>query len=108
MEVVPPARIPANTVVAHVFCLFTGRRNRDVHVLAGKPVRTYVDGFSDENSRGSCAQNISALREQHVCIFPTEEANVLVRPGPRMAEVARIMAHCLVSKAPTKGSGAKA
>ena len=45
-------------------------------------------------------QSIRALREQRLCIFPTEEANVLVRPGPRMAEGARQMAKCLESKAP--------
>lgn len=45
-------------------------------------------------------QGIRALREQRICIFPTEEANVLVRPGPRMAEGARLMARCLVDKAP--------
>lgn len=45
-------------------------------------------------------QSIRALREQRVCIFPTEEANVLVRPGPRMAEGARLMARCLADKAP--------
>ncbi|SFU52472.1 iron complex transport system substrate-binding protein [Polaromonas sp. YR568] len=45
-------------------------------------------------------QSIRALREQRVCIFPTEEANVLVRPGPRMAEAARLMANCLAGKAP--------
>jgi iron complex transport system substrate-binding protein len=45
-------------------------------------------------------QSIRALREQRVCIFPTEEANVLVRPGPRMAEGARLMARCLLDKAP--------
>ena len=52
-------------------------------------------------------QGIRALREQRVCIFPTEEANVLVRPGPRMAEAARLMARCLESKAPTLAAGAK-
>ncbi len=45
-------------------------------------------------------QSIRALREQRLCIFPTEDANVLVRPGPRMAEGARLMAKCLVDKAP--------
>lgn len=45
-------------------------------------------------------QSIRALREQRLCVFPTEEANVLVRPGPRMAESARLMAKCLESKAP--------
>jgi iron complex transport system substrate-binding protein len=45
-------------------------------------------------------QSIRALREQRVCIFPAEEADVLVRPGPRMAEGARLMARCLTDKAP--------
>lgn len=44
--------------------------------------------------------SIRALREQRVCVFPTDDANVLVRPGPRMAEAARMMAQCLESKAP--------
>ena len=48
-------------------------------------------------------QSIRAVREQRVCIFPTEEANVLVRPGPRMAEAARLMAKCLEAKAPKSG-----
>jgi iron complex transport system substrate-binding protein len=51
--------------------------------------------------------SIRALREQRICIFPTEEANVLVRPGPRMAEAARIMARCLEKVAPGKPVGAK-
>lgn len=46
-------------------------------------------------------QSIRALREQRLCIFASEDANVLVRPGPRMAEGARLMAKCLVDKAPT-------
>jgi iron complex transport system substrate-binding protein len=45
-------------------------------------------------------QSIRAVREQRVCIFPSEESNTLVRPGPRMAEGARLMAKCLSTKAP--------
>jgi iron complex transport system substrate-binding protein len=45
--------------------------------------------------------SVRAVREQRVCVFPTEQANVLVRPGPRMAEGARLMAQCLLEKAPT-------
>jgi iron complex transport system substrate-binding protein len=43
---------------------------------------------------------IRAIREQRVCVFKPEESDVLVRPGPRMAEAARIMARCLVDKGP--------
>ncbi|PKO69455.1 MAG: ABC transporter substrate-binding protein [Betaproteobacteria bacterium HGW-Betaproteobacteria-16] len=40
-----------------------------------------------------------ALREERVCVFTPEESDVLVRPGPRMAEAARIMAGCIAGKA---------
>ena len=49
--------------------------------------------------------SIRALREQRVCVFPTEQANTLVRPGPRMAEGARLMAQCLSAKAPAAPTG---
>lgn len=38
---------------------------------------------------------IRAVREGRVCVFPNAESDVLVRPGPRMAEAARLMARCL-------------
>ena len=40
-----------------------------------------------------------AVREQHVCVFNTAQSDALVRPGPRMAEGARLMAQCLADKA---------
>jgi iron complex transport system substrate-binding protein len=46
---------------------------------------------------------LRALREQRVCTFSTEEGDVLVRPGPRMAQAARIMARCLAAKSPRTG-----
>ncbi|MBP6717511.1 MAG: ABC transporter substrate-binding protein [Rhodoferax sp.] len=45
-------------------------------------------------------QSIRALREQRVCIFPADVSDVLVRPGPRMAEAARVMAQCLEKMGP--------
>lgn len=36
-----------------------------------------------------------ALRDRRVCIFNPDESDVLVRPGPRMAEAARLMARCV-------------
>lgn len=41
---------------------------------------------------------IRAVREQRICVFPAEPADILVRPGPRMAEGARIMAQCIADK----------
>jgi iron complex transport system substrate-binding protein len=40
-----------------------------------------------------------AVRAQRVCVFTDEQSDVLVRPGPRMAEGARLMAQCLNDKA---------
>jgi len=43
--------------------------------------------------------SIKAVREQRICVFGVDEADVVVRPGPRMAEAARLMAKCLEDKA---------
>ena len=45
-------------------------------------------------------RSIRAVREERLCVFPNAESDVLVRPGPRMAEAARLMARCLQEKAP--------
>ena len=39
--------------------------------------------------------SIKAVRDKRICVFGVEESDVVVRPGPRMAEAARIMASCL-------------
>ena len=44
--------------------------------------------------------NMRALREKRLCIFSNDDSDVLVRPGPRMAEAAMLMAQCLKDKAP--------
>ena len=38
---------------------------------------------------------ISALRQHRICTFNATQFNVLSRPGPRLAEAARILAQCL-------------
>ena len=43
-------------------------------------------------------RGMRALREQRVCVFTEAESDVLVRPGPRMAEAARVMARCISEK----------
>lgn len=43
-------------------------------------------------------RGIRALREQRLCVFTADESDVLVRPGPRMAEAARLMARCITEK----------
>lgn len=44
--------------------------------------------------------SIKAVKEQRICVFGEAESDVVVRPGPRMAEAARLMARCLEDKAP--------
>ncbi|MBU3740319.1 MAG: ABC transporter substrate-binding protein [Rhodoferax sp.] len=44
-------------------------------------------------------QGIRAVRERRLCLFSAEQSDVLVRPGPRMAEAARLMVQCLTEKA---------
>ena len=45
---------------------------------------------------------IGAVKDKKVCIFKPDESDVLVRPGPRMAEGARMMAQCLANTAQRK------
>ncbi|GAB4206472.1 MAG: ABC transporter substrate-binding protein [Tibeticola sp.] len=53
-------------------------------------------------------QSLRAIRGQHVCVFPADQSDALVRPGPRMAEGARLMARCLAERAPgVKKAGAR-
>jgi iron complex transport system substrate-binding protein len=53
--------------------------------------------FADMTTRPGW-QNMRAMRTQRVCHFKSEESDVLVRAGPRMAEAARLMAKCLTEK----------
>lgn len=43
---------------------------------------------------------LRAIREQRVCTFSAAQSDILVRPGPRMAEGAALMAGCLIDKSP--------
>lgn len=71
---------------------FIVRANPDLIMVGQRS----ADGLMQRPGWGS----MRALKEQRLCVFSTEQANVLVRPGPRMAEAARLMAQCLSDKAP--------
>ena len=71
---------------------FVVRANPDVIMIGEKE----ADGLAQRPGW----QSIRAVREQRLCVFPAVDSDVLVRPGPRMAESARLMAQCLSSKAP--------
>jgi iron complex transport system substrate-binding protein len=60
--------------------------------------------FADMTTRPGW-QNMRAMRTQRVCHFKSEESDMLVRAGPRMAEAARLMAKCLTDKANDHAKG---
>jgi len=70
---------------------FVVRANPDVIMVGAR-------GFEGMTDRPGWS-NIRAIREDGVCVFALDQSDVLVRPGPRMAEAAIIMAKCLVDKA---------
>lgn len=49
-------------------------------------------------------RQLRALREGRVCGFTPAETDVLVRPGPRMAEAAWLMVRCVRDKLPPGGA----
>ena len=74
--------------------------NPEYIVRANPDLIRVGQGSADGLTQRPGWHSIRAVRERRVCIFPAEQANVLVRPGPRMAEAARLMAQCLSDKAP--------
>ncbi len=78
-------------------------------IVRANPDLIMVGAYNAENlNQRPGWQSIRAVRERRVCVFGPDEANVLVRPGPRMADAARLMARCLSDKAPRNlGTGAR-
>jgi iron complex transport system substrate-binding protein len=73
---------------------FVVRANPDV-IMVGDS-----DSQGMNNRPGWAA--IKAVKDKRVCIFKPDDADVLVRPGPRMAEGALLMAQCLAAVAQRK------
>ncbi len=73
---------------------FVVRANPDVIMMGNRSMQTMTPypGWS----------SIKAVKEQRICVFGVAESDVVVRPGPRMAEAARIMAKCLEKVAEVK------
>ena len=66
---------------------FVVRANPDLIMMGNRSMQTMTPypGWS----------SIKAVREQRICVFGVTDSDVVVRPGPRMAEAARLMAGCL-------------
>jgi iron complex transport system substrate-binding protein len=72
-----PRLNPEFVVRADPELIMTSERN--AHEMAGRP------GW----------RSIGAVRDGRICSFTPEQRNVLLRPGPRMAQAARLMVECL-------------
>ena len=76
-----------------------------VYMQNGVPASVRGEGH------GYGCRSIQTIAERNggLCVFTPEESDVLIRPGPRMAEAARLMAACLERHAggaaakPTRG-----
>ena len=66
---------------------FVVRANPDVIMIGN---RSMVDAVAYPGWN-----SIKAVKNNRVCVFGNDDADVVVRPGPRMAEAARLMAKCL-------------
>lgn len=68
------------------------RADPDVIMLANRTMQAEIDYPGWRTMR--------AVREQRICLFSMDDAEIVVRPGPRMDQAARVMADCLKEKAP--------
>ena len=66
---------------------FVVRANPDVIMIGNRSMVNAV-AYPGWNS-------IKAVKDKRICVFSVADADVVVRPGPRMAEAARLMAGCL-------------
>lgn len=66
---------------------FVVRANPDVIMVGARN----ADGMTDRPGW----RRIRAVSEGRLCVFSNEEADTIIRPGPRMAEGARLLADCL-------------
>ena len=66
---------------------FVVRANPDLIMIGNRSMQAMVPypGWS----------SIKAVRDKRICVFGVADSDVVVRPGPRMAEAARLMAACL-------------
>lgn len=69
---------------------FVVRANPDVIMVSRR-------GVAGMDQRPGWAA-MRAIRDKHVCMFSSDEDDILVRAGPRMAQAAQLMAQCLKDK----------
>lgn len=69
---------------------FVVRANPDIIMVGDRNYLGMTDrpGWSD----------LKAINEGRICVFSEQESDVIVRPGPRIPEAAKIIARCLAEK----------
>ncbi|WP_233505831.1 ABC transporter substrate-binding protein [Rhodoferax lacus] len=77
-----PRLNPEYVVLANPDLIMVGERNHAG--MEGRP------GWS----------HIRAIKDHRVCVFAVADSDLIVRPGPRMAQAARVMASCLANQRP--------
>lgn len=73
---------------------FVVREQPDVILMADRSMQTarMYPGWN----------RLKAVQEQRVCVFDAQASDIIVRPGPRMALAAQLIARCLIDKAPRR------
>jgi iron complex transport system substrate-binding protein len=69
--------------------------NPELVVRAQPDVILIGDSNADAMPTRPGWDRLSALQARRVCAFNKEEADILVRPGPRMAQGAALVARCM-------------
>ncbi len=97
------ARVGAANVVPGSMGPFP-KLNPEFVVRADPQVVMVSDRTAGDLSRRPGWSKLRALREGRVCQFSSAQSDVLVRPGPRMAEGARLMVACIQGRHAAGGS----
>jgi iron complex transport system substrate-binding protein len=71
--------------------------NPEFVVRANPDLIMMVHSQADDLARRPGWSNIRAVREHQICVFSQEQSDILVRPGPRMALGAQLMAQCVAN-----------
>ena len=65
-------------------------------VVRADPQVIMISGRNDQGLGGRPGWNrIRAIRNERVCVFTPEQGDIIVRPGPRLAQAAHLLSQCL-------------
>ena len=94
-------RLGLNNIVAGSLGPFP-KVNPEFVVRAQPDVIMVGDSNADAMPTRPGWSRLQAIQQKRICAFDRTDADILVRPGPRMAQGATLVAHCLQTLFPTK------